>query len=532
MHPFFREILKNWNLAPCQITPNGWGEMVASYLLWVVVEAGGNLTPREFESIYRPCRSSDWYNVSPRPGQKWGTATDNLNKVHNWKERFFFVGGDWDFMPEDPLLHVSISRRVGELDCGKLPISKRNQGELRSKWGKVRALSSHFRSLNNFLKDDNLLASCGLMAFRFKGVPILHLTHPVSGEGSSAQASQPEASGPSQEVQDATPSSTIPHPRPEADADANVHQRLPSSSHLHIDSTTSKDKGKKVVEGTEEAPSQKRKTLTATEGLMRDARKVRRTEEGRQSLPSLDGELEGTRNSPSSAGQNRRFCISERCKELSTLVMEMLPAHPSIVEVSVHRYWTPSWEKVAKETTVLERLQLAEVNLVRGLVLTKDIFSAFASFDAEEAKSKKLAKDLKAMGLEKAQLESEKRALQFKLDLVVTKESDMKAKHEIELKAAKECLKQAQDQRRATEASQKRVEETQKLVEDRTLEAEIALAAANSSLEVTAADNERSLAATKLELEKVRAERVDAEAKTVEAYQDAFVDTLEYQDLA
>ncbi|KAL2462190.1 Uncharacterized protein Adt_45610 [Abeliophyllum distichum] len=66
MHPFFHEVLKDWNLAPCQIIPNGWGQMVASYLLWVVAETRGNLTPREFESIYRPCRSLGWYNVSPR----------------------------------------------------------------------------------------------------------------------------------------------------------------------------------------------------------------------------------------------------------------------------------------------------------------------------------------------------------------------------------------------------------------------------------------------------------------------------------
>ncbi|KAL2532188.1 Uncharacterized protein Adt_05539 [Abeliophyllum distichum] len=113
MHPFFHEVLKDWNLAPFQITPNGWGQMVALYILWVFVEVGGNLTPREFESIYRPCQSSGWYNVSPRPSQKWGTATDSPNKVHNWKERFFFVGRDWEFIPDDPLPHVSISRRFG-----------------------------------------------------------------------------------------------------------------------------------------------------------------------------------------------------------------------------------------------------------------------------------------------------------------------------------------------------------------------------------------------------------------------------------
>ncbi|KAL2505511.1 hypothetical protein Adt_21132 [Abeliophyllum distichum] len=115
----------------------------------------------------------------------------------------------------------------------------------------------------------------------------------------------------------------------------------------------------------------------------------------------------------------------------------------------------------------------------------------------------------------------------------------MKAKYEIELKAAKECLKQAQDHMKAAEASQKRAEEAQKLAEEaqklseyRTLVAETALAAANSSLEAVAADNERSLATVKFKLEKVRAERADTEAKALEVYQDAFVDTPKYQDLA
>ncbi|KAL2542519.1 Uncharacterized protein Adt_03497 [Abeliophyllum distichum] len=65
MHQFFREVLRDWNLAPYQITPNGWGEMVASYLLLVVAEDGGNLTPREFESIYRPYRSAGWFKSIP-----------------------------------------------------------------------------------------------------------------------------------------------------------------------------------------------------------------------------------------------------------------------------------------------------------------------------------------------------------------------------------------------------------------------------------------------------------------------------------
>ncbi|KAL2518045.1 Uncharacterized protein Adt_14292 [Abeliophyllum distichum] len=478
MHPFFCEVLKDWTLAPCQITPNDWGQMVASYLLWVVAEAGGILTPGEFESIYRPCRSSGWYNVSPRSGQKWRTDIDSPNKVHNWKERFFFVDGDWELIPEDPLPHVTISRRFGELDCRKPRIPKRNQGKLRSNWDKVRALSSEFRSLNNLLKDDNLLASCGLMVGRV-------LRHKLLCKKRRVHHKRPRTS-----FLLYVPRSTLMFPR--------VRLRPPTFT---LTPPLRGTKGRRFLKGTEEAPSQKRKAPTAMEGLIRYAHKARRTEEGRWSSPSLDGEPEGARNFASSAGQNHRIRISKRRKELPASVMEMLPTHPSIVAASVHRYWTSSWEKVAEEATIFEQLKLAEVNLVRGLVLAKDIFSAFTSFDAEDFKSKKLAKDLKVMGLEKAQMESDKRALQFKLDLVVSKEADMKAKYEI----AKECLKQ-----------------------DRTLVAETALAAANNSLEAAAADNERSFSATKLELEKIKTERV--EARVVEAYQDAFVDTPEYQD--
>ncbi|KAL2512805.1 hypothetical protein Adt_18405 [Abeliophyllum distichum] len=172
------------------------------------------------------------------------------------------------------------------------------------------------------------------------------------------------------------------------------------------------------------------------------------------------------------------------------MVMKMLSVHLAMAAASVHRFWTSNWDKTTEDMTIRERLPLAEANLVRGLILAKELFSAFGSFDAEESKSKKLAEDLKAMGLKKAQLEFDKRALKFKLDLVVSKEADMKDKYEIELKAAKECLKQARDQRRAAEASHKRAEEAQnlaeearKLAEDRTLKAETALAASNSSLE-------------------------------------------------
>ncbi|KAL2541588.1 hypothetical protein Adt_02566 [Abeliophyllum distichum] len=232
---------------------------------------------------------------------------------------------------------------------------------------------------------------------------------------------------------------------------------------------------------------------------MRNARKARRTEEGRRSSPSPDGEPEEVGNFTALAGQRNRVRISQRRNKLPTSMMEVLRAHPVIVATSAHRYWTQGWEKTVEEATIREQLQLAEMNLVRGFIRAKELFGTLESFDANEAKSKKLSEDLKAMGLEKAQLEYDKRG---------------------------------RDQKRAAEASQKRAEEAQKLVEDQTLTAETALATANSSLEAVVAEKEKSLAAVEQELERVRVERVDVEVKAAEAYQDTFEDTPEYQDLA
>ncbi|KAL2513203.1 hypothetical protein Adt_18803 [Abeliophyllum distichum] len=158
---------------------------------------------------------------------------------------------------------------------------------------------------------------------------------------------------------------------------------------------------------------------------------------------------------------------------------------------SVHKYWTQSLEKAAEEATVCELLQLDEMNLAREFVLAKELFGAIGSFDAEEAKSKKLSEDLKAMS-----------------------------------------LKKARDQNRAVEASQKRVEEAQKLVKDWTLVVETTLATANRNLEAAVVEKKKSLTTAKQELERVRAEQTDVEAKVVEVYQDVFLDTPEYQDLA
>ncbi|KAL2542233.1 hypothetical protein Adt_03211 [Abeliophyllum distichum] len=170
------------------------------------------------------------------------------------------------------------------------------------------------------------------------------------------------------------------------------------------------------------------------------------------------------------------------------------------------------------------------MNLICRLVPTKEVYSTLEGFDRkfakEEANLKKLSKNLKA------RLESDKRFLQVRLDSLVAKEGDMKTKYEVELKAARECLKDARDRIRAIEASQKCTMEAQKLAEERAFTAETAMATANSTLEAMLAKKDKLLAEFKEEIERVKVDCSDAEARMVAAYQDRFEDMSMYKDLA
>ncbi|KAL2462348.1 hypothetical protein Adt_45768 [Abeliophyllum distichum] len=136
-------------------------------------------------------------------------------------------------------------------------------------------------------------------------------------------------------------------------------------------------------------------------------------------------------------------------EKLDPTMMEPLPTSPTIAAASVYKYWTLVWKKAADEASMNDLLQLVEMSLIWGLVLNKEVCSTLTGFEGkfskEEANSKKLSKDLKVMNIEKAMLESVNRALQFKLDIVVAIDTDLKAKYELKLKTARESLKQARD---------------------------------------------------------------------------------------
>ncbi|KAL2532345.1 hypothetical protein Adt_05696 [Abeliophyllum distichum] len=226
--------------------------------------------------------------------------------------------------------------------CGKPPIPKRDQDTLRLKWNKVRTLDSNIRSLSNLLNDHDLLICFGLMvAFRFKGVPLFRL---VRGVGELSTSAQPLS-------------------------------------------------------------QEKRKATEVGEGLL-STRRARQTEKDRSFSSIFKERGTDAGNSSSSSGKLHRVRIYSRYQELDAHLLEMLPTLPAIAAVSVYKYWTLGWEKAVKKTSIDELLQMVEMSIARGLILNEEMYNTIAGFDGklskEEAKSKKLFKDLKVMSLEKA----------------------------------------------------------------------------------------------------------------------------------
>ncbi|KAL2474807.1 hypothetical protein Adt_35543 [Abeliophyllum distichum] len=187
----------------------------------------------------------------------------------------------------------------------------------------------------------------------------------------------------------------------------------------------------------------------------------------------------GDGDAGNSSSSNSCVRISHRRSELDPSILGSLPTSPAIVVANVY-------------------------NSDQGDVQYPKSFDG--KLTKEEANSKKLSDELKAMSLEKAQLESEKRILQVRLDTLAIEGDELKAKYMVELTSSKECLKDARTCKRSVEAAQKSAEEAQRLAEERAFAANTVLATANSTLEALVAKKERMLAEAREDMERIKAD--------------------------
>ncbi|KAL2526393.1 Uncharacterized protein Adt_11447 [Abeliophyllum distichum] len=107
LHPMLRRILRAYDLAPTQVAPNGWSQMV-----------GPRKKGREEEV--------GWFYFCP-----WGShkplVTGCPSSIKQWKESWFWVSGNWQRVFDDPEPNLDVPSVYGiaseqaELDQGRCP---------------------------------------------------------------------------------------------------------------------------------------------------------------------------------------------------------------------------------------------------------------------------------------------------------------------------------------------------------------------------------------------------------------------------
>ncbi|KAL2492156.1 Uncharacterized protein Adt_27784 [Abeliophyllum distichum] len=110
LHPMLRRILRAYSLAPTQVSPNGWSQMVGGMYLWFRHSFGIEMPLHVFQTVYQPRKlpkkkgkeeEAGWYYFCP-----WGShkplVTGCPSSIKQWKESWFWVSGNWQRVVNDP----------------------------------------------------------------------------------------------------------------------------------------------------------------------------------------------------------------------------------------------------------------------------------------------------------------------------------------------------------------------------------------------------------------------------------------------
>ena len=103
IHPIIRAILAYINLAPSQLSPNAWRLIIGAIVLWRAVHHS-DLPVQVFTGCYVPSSAKNhpsyYHFVARKQNKKMLQVTQTSN--HNWKPRYFFASGAWEFGPSVP----------------------------------------------------------------------------------------------------------------------------------------------------------------------------------------------------------------------------------------------------------------------------------------------------------------------------------------------------------------------------------------------------------------------------------------------
>ncbi|KAL2453467.1 Uncharacterized protein Adt_49034 [Abeliophyllum distichum] len=145
LHPMLRRILRAYALAPTQVSPNGWSQMVGGMYLWFRHSFGMEMPLHVFQTVYQPRKL-------PRKKGKEEEA--------GWRARFW-VSGNWQRVVDDPEPDLDVPSVYGI--ASSLPRCELSSGSidvLRS----IYQADTKSRSYNFILNRQRCLVELGLIA--------------------------------------------------------------------------------------------------------------------------------------------------------------------------------------------------------------------------------------------------------------------------------------------------------------------------------------------------------------------------------
>ncbi|KAL2504490.1 Uncharacterized protein Adt_20111 [Abeliophyllum distichum] len=513
LHPMFRRILRAYDLAPTQVTPNGWSQMVGSMYLWFRHSFGMEMPLQVFQSVYQPRKlprkkgkeeEVGWYYFCP-----WGShkplVTGCPSSIKQWKESWFWVKGNWQRVYDDPEPDLNVPSVYGIASpLPRCELSRENTDVLRS----IYEADTKGRSYNFILNRQRCLVELGLVASKAdmdqgrRPRPTLaklakqrpRTLVPGSAEDSSqrkviedlSRAGNKEAAEASKiiEVDDA----------PEAEAEVPLSRKRKARPSGPGTSQASAAAVEIVDPPTISVPPLQR-TLTvntAGEVVLEGASK---------STPTPEGETGGSYDSK----RRLRELIGAPGARIPDDTLRSVPFYPSMGAQAFKKYFTPKWEEFSSHGELEDVLEASLASAIRASAMQMKVLGEFRNRMQEQ--KKRAAEASKADKEHQQALEGLKAALESAEIAYKQMEADLRESDSNLLNMTKQLDNANAAQRVAAEALEAANVEKRRLQEE----------AKSRDEEVSSLRQELANAAKGREEAEAGKEEVEARLKEVEA---------------
>ncbi|KAL2487448.1 Uncharacterized protein Adt_32204 [Abeliophyllum distichum] len=482
LHPMFRRILRAYDLAPTQVTPNGWSQMVGSMYLWFRHSFGMEMPLQVFQSVYQPRKL-------PRKKGK---------EEEGWL-------GNWQRVYDDPEPDLNVPSVYGIASpLPRCELSRENTDVLRS----IYEADIKGRSYNFILNRQRCLVELGLVASKAdmdqgrRPRPTLaklakqrpRTLVPGSAEDSSqrkviedlSRAGNKEAAEASKiiEVDDA----------PEAEAEVPLSRKRKARPSGPGTSQASAAAVEIVDPPTISVPPLQR-TLTvntAGEVVLEGASK---------STPTPEGETGGSYDSK----RRLRELIGAPGARIPDDTLRSVPFYPSMGAQAFKKYFTPKWEEFSSHGELEDVLEASLASAIRASAMQMKVLGEFRNRMQEQ--KKRAAEASKADKEHQQALEGLKAALESAEIAYKQMEADLRESDSNLLNMTKQLDNANAAQRVAAEALEAANVEKRRLQEE----------AKSRDEEVSSLRQELANAAKGREEAEAGKEEVEARLKEVEA---------------